>query len=164
MNGLLKLAQFLGLVEEHVVSDRTEKMPSDVLIIPPGAIVEGQIHTNLAVVLAGKMDGSINIRGEAKLLVLENAEVKNGLVSADNVEIHGLAANVAIDVDHLFLSKTGRVEGKSELRYGRLAKHEDAPINGLLQKRKTPRDGFIHVARPSVDELSNANTGRLSEA
>lgn len=156
MNKLLKLAVFFGLAEEHEIYDRAVSMPSDVLIIPPGSLVDGQLQTNMSVVVAGEMDGSINIRGDAQLLILEDGEVKNGMVSADYVEIHGVARNVAIDADRVNLLKTGKIEGKSELRYGKLNKHEDAPINGLLQKRKTPRDGFADLIQRPVDVISNS--------
>ena len=33
----------------------------------------------------------------------------------------------------------GVIDGQSVIRYERLAKHADAPINGTLRKRKGPR-------------------------
>lgn len=153
MNKLAKLACLLGLMEEHVVSDRTDPIPKDVLILPPGSVVEGELHTNMAVVVAGDVEGSINIRGDAKLIILEGASIRNGLVSADIVEISGSATDVGIDVDRLYVSGTGSIQGASKLRYGKLAKHENAPIDGMLQKRKTLRDGTLHIARPAVDVL-----------
>lgn len=155
MNRLLKLACRLGLVEAHVTFDSMEDLPNDVLIIPSGSVVEGQLHTNLTVVVAGEMNGSINIKGDASLTILEHAEVRNGLVSANTVEIHGTTRDVAIDVDRVHVSSTGRIEGNSQLRYGKLSKHEDAPINGQIEKRKSRRDGFAHLVKPADEFLIN---------
>lgn len=153
MSRLVKVARFLRLVEERVVFDKTEPLPNDVLIVPPGSLVEGQLHTNMSVVLGGEMHGSINIKGDAKLLVLEGAKIRGGLVSADLVEMNGVAIDVGIDADRMVLSQTGRVEGNSQVRYGKLTKHEDAPIDGRLQKRKSARDGFTHQIRSVPDVL-----------
>jgi cytoskeletal protein CcmA (bactofilin family) len=128
-------------------------MPNDLLYLPSGAKIEGQIHTNLTVVVGGAMDGSINIRGDANLIVLEQGAINNGLVSANYLEVRGTLRNASVDVDKIYVDVTGKVLGKSRIRFDKLAKHEDAPINGMLQKRRSSRDGYVHLPRPIVDEL-----------
>ena len=155
MNPFLQAAVWLGLVEWRDDYERSEPMTNDVLYIPADAVVEGQIHTTLPVVVAGVMKGSINVRGDGKVTVLPKATVSDGLVSADFVEIRGVAANVDIDADRLLLTETGKIEGQSRVRYGQLSKHLEAPVNGLLQKRKSIRDGSAHIARSNVDSLSS---------
>lgn len=159
MNLLLRAAYKLGLIEDIVAFEKLVPVPNKVMYIPSGAKVEGQIHTELPIVVAGCMEGTLNVRGEGELIVLEKGEVNNGLVSANHVEVHGTVRNATIDVNRLNIAKTGKVVGNNRLRYDKLSKDEDAPIEGQIAKRKTIRDGYVHLARPTVDTLEgNAGT------
>lgn len=153
MNLLLRAAYKLGLVEDIIAFEKLVPVPNQVMYIPSGARVEGQIHSELPIVVAGCMEGTLNVRGEGELIILDKGEVNNGLLSANHVEVHGTVRNATIDVNRLNISKTGKVIGNNRLRYDRLSKHEDAPIEGQIAKRKTIRDGYVHLARPTVDSV-----------
>ena len=155
VNVLVKLGYKLGLIEDRIAFRKLEPLPKDLLLIPAGATIEGQIHTNMTVVVAGTMDGTINIRGDANMLVLEEGSVNNGLVSANYLEVRGALRNASVDVDRVFVAEKGKILGKSRIRYDKLGKHDDAPISGLLEKRKSARDGFVHIPRPIVDALES---------
>lgn len=153
LNLFLRAAYKLGLVEDVVTFEKLVPVPSNVMYIPAGAKVEGQIHTELPIVVAGCMEGTLNVRGDADLIVLDKGEINNGLVSANNVEIHGTVRNARLDVNRLNITKTGKVIGKTQVRYDKISLDVDAPIEGHLSKRKSSRDGWVHIARPIVDAL-----------
>lgn len=148
MKGLLELARRLRLVEMREDFDARTTLPSDVFVIPRGTVIEGQFRTNLPVLIEGQLTGGVHIEGDAVLTLSANGLLAGGAVSANRVQLHGPAHNMSIDADVLELSATGSIEGQSEVRYGTLAKHVDAPVNGLMTKRRSPRDSFTRLGRP----------------
>jgi len=90
----------------------------------------------------------VHIEGDAELMLAPHGLLAGGAVSANRVQLNGPAHNMAIDADVLELGATGSIEGQSEVRYGTLAKHVDAPVNGLMMKRRSPRDSFARLGRP----------------
>jgi len=151
MNLLLRLAYKLGLIEDRVAFRTLTPLPRDILYIPAGYRVEGQIHTELPVVVAGTMDGSINIRGDADLVILKEGSINNGLVSANFVDVSGSLRNAHIDVCRLFIHDTGKVLGRSQILYEKLGKHPDSQMDATSKKRVISRDGLIYLAKGQID-------------
>lgn len=157
MNIILRMAKKLGLIEPHDTFDSLESMPRDVLYIPENHLIEGQISTDLAVVVAGRVEGSINIRGDATLTVLETGSINNGLVSAKNAVVDGALRNAQVDVDRLYVSESGKIVGQSEILYAKLGKHDDSQIDAASRKRQNDRDGYVYVAKGKMDLVESTS-------
>lgn len=125
---------------------------TDFIRVPAGVTVEGELHTNVRVIVAGTVIGGINVRGEAPIDVLPGAVVSEGLLSADCVNLRGIARDVSIDANNLSISKDGAVVGDSHTLYAKLIKDPDADISGRFGRRATPRDGSVHtpLSRPLI--------------
>jgi cytoskeletal protein CcmA (bactofilin family) len=143
MNVLLRALRRLGLYLEIIeVRDRFETAiyrDADVLFLPASGQFKGFIETDLPVVLAGALDGSIVVHGTGSVDVLEGASVRNGMVSADAVTLKGVCSDVGIDVNTLHISETSGVAGDSYIRYNKLEKHLNSDVEGAMNKRKEPR-------------------------
>ena len=153
MNFFIRMCYKLGLFEDVVAFKRLEPLPRDILYVPAGYTMAGQIHTDLPVVIAGCVEGSVNVRGGGDIVVLEQGSINNGLVSANYVDLSGALRNAHIDVDRMYVHESGKVLGRSKLLYSKLGKHDDAQVDVSTRKRSTGRDGFIHLAEGRVDAI-----------
>lgn len=139
----------LGFLEEHESFGSVETFKSDRLVVPAGRCFEGELHTDLPVIVAGEFRGAINIRGDGKLIFLKGAKGR-GFFSANEVQVNTSLNDVVIDTNVLKVAETGAIEGDSEVRYDQIVKHLDAPINGRFGRRSTSRDGFANLVRVSA--------------
>lgn len=155
MSFIRRLALTLRLVEERDVYDKREKVPDDVLIIPRGSHVAGELHTDLEVIVAGTLEGSVNITSTRRVVVLESGMVSSGVISTEELDIYGTVRAVGVDVDRLRMSATGGIEGNSQVRYKKLSTHEDAQINGQLAKRSEDRVALVPNVQNHIELLAD---------
>lgn len=133
-----------------------EDVPSEKIVIPRGASVQGEIHTNMSVVVAGTLEGTVNIVGNQDLILLEGSEVRDGLVSADRILVKGTLRNSAVDVETLQLPEGGRLEGNNTVRYANIRKHDEAPLNGRFLRRTGSRDHYTYENRIGADVVAKS--------
>lgn len=160
MKWLKILALHCGLLREDEIDERREALPRNVLVIPPQAVLAGTLRSNIGVVVSGTFTGGIEIAGDALVVVAEGGKVQDGPILADSVLVHGTLTNAEVEVDSIYVSERGVIDGPaSRISYVRFAKHTDAPVTALLRKRNVPREAFglVTRVRDHVRDHSNQN-------
>lgn len=152
MNLVIRLLQRLNIVDLHETYDKREAIDTSTLVIPEGCTVSGDMHSSIPVVIAGEVQGTVNVVGDGPVTVLKSGSVSKGLLSANTIKLGGKLTDVALDADLLQVDSSARVKGHSMVRYGKLEMHKDGVLEGALSRRRNPRDAFAHELRP-VDVL-----------
>ena len=135
MNFLKKAFLKLGLIREETVFTALEKLPQDVIVIPEGSYIQGGMRTDLSVVVAGVMHGDLEIDGRGEIVVLSGGVVRDGAISAASILIQGVASDVRLDGDSIYVPSEGRLQGRNEITYGKFIRDGDADIAGSFFKR-----------------------------